>query len=332
MLNKPLISIITPTYNHEKYIGECIDSVLAQDYPNWEQIIIDDGSTDNTRNIITNYNDKRIKYFKQDNLGVFNLKKTYNKALELSEGEYIAILEGDDYWPEYKLKEQIKVFQNQNVILVFGNAQAVKDNGEIEGLLNKPKLYPKITAKYETMDKLLLRNFIPACTVLCDKNALLNIGGFKQPLNSPCVDYSTWLQLSKLGNFYYEDNVMGYWRKHDNQQSLEHAFRMFKSHDDYSIKFFKNLSKDEKKLLNINLNDIKKNQIQMLSDLNFDLGRKRLNKKDWGISRKYFRKALNGTNKIKIYATVGIICSFLKIDMEGFVPILKKIKLLMRSQ
>jgi glycosyltransferase involved in cell wall biosynthesis len=326
MLNKPLISIITPTYNHEKYIGKCIDSVLAQDYPNWEQIIIDDGSTDNTRNIIANYNDKRIKYFKQDNLGVFNLKKTYNKALKLSEGEYIAILEGDYYWPEYKLKEQIKDFQNQNVILVFGNAQAVKDNGEIEGLLNKPKLYQKITAKYETMDKLLLRNFIPACTVLCDKNALLNIGGFEQPPNSPCVDYSTWLQLSKLGNFYYEDNVMGYWRKHDNQQSLKHAFSMYKSHDDYAIKFFKNLSKDEKNLLNINLNDIKKKQIQMLSDLNFDLGRKSLNKKDWDISRKYFRKALNGTNRIKIYATVGIICSFLKIDLEGFVPILNKIK------
>ena len=106
MSNKPLISIITPTYNHANYMEKCIESVLEQDYANWEQIIIDDEYTDDTPNIISEFDDERIIYIKQDNIGIQNLNKTYNKALNLSKGEYIAILEGDDYWPDYKLGEQ----------------------------------------------------------------------------------------------------------------------------------------------------------------------------------------------------------------------------------
>ena len=62
MESTPLVSIITPTYNHEKFIAQCIESVLAQTYTAWEQIIIDDGSSDATKDIISKYNDKRIKY------------------------------------------------------------------------------------------------------------------------------------------------------------------------------------------------------------------------------------------------------------------------------
>ncbi len=78
--SQPLISIITPTYNHENFIGECIESVLAQTYPHWEQIIIDDGSTDRTGEIVAQYNDERIKYIRQDNIGIWRLRETYNRA------------------------------------------------------------------------------------------------------------------------------------------------------------------------------------------------------------------------------------------------------------
>ena len=81
-----LVSIITPTYNHEKFIGKCIESVLAQSYPHWEQIIVDDGSNDGTEEIVASYNDERIKYIKQENKGIWRLKETYNKALKNSNG------------------------------------------------------------------------------------------------------------------------------------------------------------------------------------------------------------------------------------------------------
>lgn len=320
----PLISIITPTYNHDKYISKCIGSVIGQTYENWEQIIIDDGSTDETGNIITKFNDNRIIHIKQNNLGIYNLKETYNKALSISKGEYIAVLEGDDYWPDYKLGEQIKIFENPKVILGWGNAQIVNDTDEIEGFVHKSKSFQKISTKYETLDKLLLRNFIPACTVLCKKKALMNIGGFQQSNHSPCVDYPTWLNLSKLGSFYYDEDIMGYWRRHKGQASSKNAFEMLKTGIDYSIKLFDNLDDEEKKLLNINHQDIIKFKNQMLADFNFDLGRKSLYKKEWKRSRIYFKTSLNGSNLIKFYASIGIICSFLRIDFEKFISVLNK--------
>jgi len=320
----PLISIITPTYNHEKYISKCIESLINQTYENWEQLIIDDGSTDNTAAIVSDFNDKRIIYVKQDNLGIYNLQKTYNKALSMSSGEYIAVLEGDDYWPNYKLEEQIKIFKNQRIVLGWGNAQIVNGENEVEGFVHKSKSFPQISSTHDTLDTLLLRNQIPACTVLCRKNALSKIGGFQQPPNSPCVDYATWLNLSKLGSYYYSDSVMGYWRRHKGQASSKSAFEMLKSNIDYSLDFFNNMPNEEKKLLTVNYQKITEFKNQMLADFNFILGRKCLYKKDWRKSRDYFKKSLNGSNIVKFYSSVGILCGFLRIDFEKLVLILNK--------
>ena len=125
MTYQPLVSIITPTYNHEQFIGQCVGSVLAQTYTNWEQIIIDDGSTDNTNEVIKTYNDRRIRYIYQKNVGIWKLNETYNKALALANGELIAILEGDDFWPPDKLEVQVPFFLNTNVVLAFGEQNNV---------------------------------------------------------------------------------------------------------------------------------------------------------------------------------------------------------------
>ena len=324
MSNMPLISIITPTYNHADYIRKCIESVIEQDYLNWEQIIIDDGSTDDTPNIISEFDDERIIYIKQDNIGIQNLNKTYNKALNLSKGEYIAILEGDDYWPDYKLGEQIKILKKMNVILSCGNAQIIDDEDNDEDVTHKPKSLPEISSTYETLDELLLENFITACTVICNKKALLRIGGFQQSTNSPCVDYSTWLQLSKLGDFNYNDKILGYWRHHKGQASSRNTLNMIKSHMDYGINFYNSLPTHERELLSINLQNIIKSQNNYLMEIYFLLGRKSLHQKEWVKSRKYFKKSLNGSNITKFYSSICIFCSFLKIDFEKLISILNK--------
>ena len=88
-------------------------------------IIVDDGSTDNTSGIIAKYQDPRIKYIYQNNLGPYRLGDTYNKALSLSGGEFLAILEGDDFWPADKLAYQIKLFDDPQVVLSHGKFQYV---------------------------------------------------------------------------------------------------------------------------------------------------------------------------------------------------------------
>ena len=100
MENKPLVSIITPTYNHEKYLAECINSVIGQTYADWEMIILNDGSTDRTLSTAASYqkSEGRIRVVNQENVGIFRLSETYNKGVGLSSGKYIAILEGDGLW------------------------------------------------------------------------------------------------------------------------------------------------------------------------------------------------------------------------------------------
>lgn len=315
---KPLISIITPTYNHEDFISQCLDSVLHQSYENWEQIVIDDGSRDNTGDLIKSFDDKRLTYIKQDNLGIYNLKKTYNKALNFSRGKYIAILEGDDYWPDYKLEEQIKIFKDPRLILGCGNAQIVDAKNEVEGLVHKSKSFQSFLSTYPLLDELLLRNFIPACTVLCKKEALMAIGGFQQAPNAPYVDYPTWLHLSRLGPFCYEDGVMGYWRRHEGQTSSKNAYEMIKSSADYAIEFFNELSPEEKELLTMNHEHLIKSRDKMLSDFNFNLGMKCLQGKEWAESRKYFRLSLKGSNVVRLYSLIAVICSFLKLDLQAY--------------
>src|SRR5437588_302353 len=116
----PLVSIITPTYNHERFIGPCIASLCDQAYGNWEQIIIDDGSTDNTAEVISKFKDPRIRYQYQQNQGPIELARTYNRALGMAKGDLIAILEGDDFWPHDKLATLVPCFLDDRVVLAYG--------------------------------------------------------------------------------------------------------------------------------------------------------------------------------------------------------------------
>ena len=106
-----MVSIITPTYNCGRFIGETIESVLKQTYENWEMIIVDDCSTDNTKEVVESYKDPRIKYLCLDkNSGAAVAR---NKALQLAKGRWIAFLDSDDLWKPEKLERQIK-FMKEN--------------------------------------------------------------------------------------------------------------------------------------------------------------------------------------------------------------------------
>lgn len=117
--NNFLVSIITPVYNSSKYIDQCIESVLSQTYSNWEMIVVNDKSTDNSRAIIEEYvrKDPRIKLFNNEkNMGV---AATRNKALEVSKGRFVAFLDSDDFWAPRKLERQIDFMINNNYGFTF---------------------------------------------------------------------------------------------------------------------------------------------------------------------------------------------------------------------
>lgn len=126
----PLVSIITPSYNSELFIDETIKSVLDQIHINWEMIIVDDCSTDNSRDIIEKYIqlDSRIKLIKNNpNLGV---AQSRNRAIEEAQGDYIALLDSDDIWLPNKLEKQLELMQKENVLMSFSAYNTINEDGE----------------------------------------------------------------------------------------------------------------------------------------------------------------------------------------------------------
>ena len=221
------ISVIIPVYNHQNFIAQCLDSLLSQDYTSWEGIIINDGSTDDSLSIIKEYakKDSRFVVIDQQNMGIYNLHVIYNNALKISRGEYIAVLEGDDYWPKTKLSSQIKSFKDPDVGLSWGNGIYVDVNGnEIYKVENQENKWGKnIVTNYpirsSTKYFLFASNFfnMPTCSVMYRKKVLLEINGFWQPKGLKWLDKTTWILVSLKYKFAYCAFNTGYWRRHDAQ-------------------------------------------------------------------------------------------------------------------
>jgi glycosyltransferase involved in cell wall biosynthesis len=313
-----LVSIITPTYNHEEFIAKCIESVLSQSYQYWEQIIIDDGSNDNTGKIVASYKDKRIKYIKQKNKGIWKLNETYNKALRYSNGEIIAILEGDDFWPKEKLENQISAFNDPEVILTWGKANVTDTRNDIIGYRPKSIDWIKRMSDKDIIKSLLFGNFIPACTVMCRKNVLMDIQGFKQVDHVPYVDYTTWLRISLKGKFVYLDEILGYWRHHEKQISVNMSLEMFESMK-YSIEFFKCICKKQNYFNELNITDL------IIYDLNqakynfLYLLKTHSTKKNENVS-----KLTNVRSSIKLKELLNIFYTISKINIIWLIILLKK--------
>ncbi|PIR78856.1 MAG: hypothetical protein COU26_04335 [Candidatus Levybacteria bacterium CG10_big_fil_rev_8_21_14_0_10_36_30] len=224
------ISIITPTYNQEKFLKQCIESVLTQTYKNWEMIIIDDNSNNYSFKIVKDYakRDNRIKYLKHaKRWGIEKLKNTYNQGLKIAKGEYIAILEGDDYWPKDKLEKQLIAFKNKDVVLSFGDAIVTTKNSHPFQIIDY-RLYNKNLLENKPSGSIInlffdLNFYLETATVLIRKSTLVRIGGFQSDKSYPFVDIPTWLVISLQGEFKYLNTILGYYRKHESSSWFNNA-------------------------------------------------------------------------------------------------------------
>ncbi|MDM8553127.1 glycosyltransferase [Desulfococcaceae bacterium HSG7] len=127
-MSKPLISVVIPAYNHEKFVGAAIESVLEQSYHNFEIVIIDDGSTDQTAKVVQSYKDSRIKYLYQDNQDAYN---TINRGMGLACGDFIAILNSDDIYAPNRLARLLEVQKKTQAVCIFTDVTPIDDNDEV---------------------------------------------------------------------------------------------------------------------------------------------------------------------------------------------------------
>ena len=267
---KPLVSVITLAYNCEKYIGACIESVLQQTLSDWEMIILDDGSTDNTYDVVSQYKDPRIRYFYQEHLGIREIGAAYNKALSYSKGDLISILEADDFIPRYKLEKLIKGFDNPSVVLAYGVTVSTNANGSIRDVLRIPlESAARFNKPIGEAVGCLLRGdglFTFPCSTIIRKKSLLEIGGFIQPGYLLLVDLPTFLNIAMKGEFYFVNQVMGFWRRHNMSISTRNPLIISMGNYKYSIEFYQ----QHRDKLNLSLQELREIEISWKKRIDAD--------------------------------------------------------------
>lgn len=212
---KPLVSIITPTYNRAKYIKRAIQSALVQTYQNIEIIIIDDGSIDDTKEVIKSYvADKRIHYLYQENQGV---SKARNKAIKIAKGKYIALLDSDDFWQNpKKLEKQVKFLEEHpNYVLTSGGMIRIDEAGKEIFKFFNPE------TDEEIRKGMLFSCIISPSAAVFSRKAWELVGGFDENCFDLSEDWDLWLKLGRLGKFYnFQEYFLYYLQGEQNRSNF----------------------------------------------------------------------------------------------------------------
>ena len=211
----PLVSVIIPAYNREKHIKRAIESILAQSFNNFEIIIVDDGSVDNTKKVIDLYvSEKKVLYFYQQNQGV---SSALNNGIRKASGKYIAILHSDDFWiDKQKLEKQVNFLDNnKEYVLVGGGIIRIKeDNTEVSRIL-----YPQEDG--EIRESILSSCLFASSAVMFKKDTFEKVGGFDENLET-CEDWDLWMRMGKMGKFHNVPEYFTYYQ--ESNKSLSNSY------------------------------------------------------------------------------------------------------------
>jgi glycosyltransferase involved in cell wall biosynthesis len=212
---RPLVSVIIPTYNHARYLGRALQSVVDQTYVNWEVIVIDNHSTDNTDELVASFSDPRITYLKIHNNGI--IARSRNKGINIAKGEWIAFLDSDDWWAVEKLQILFESI-SENVDLIYHDLEVVNDHHRF---FSRKKIKSWQVKTPALMNLLLEGNCIGNSSVVVRKSLLEQIGGLNEsPEVIAAEDYNTWLRIAQLTDqFLYLPRRLGYYFIHDQGMS-----------------------------------------------------------------------------------------------------------------
>lgn len=212
----PKISVLIPAYNYARYLPEAIDSVLAQSYQDFELIIVDNCSTDNTIEVLEKYvlKDSRVKiHVNKTNIGMY---RNYNQALLLANGDYIKFLNADDTFHPNLLEEFMKAFQsNPSVSLVTSHRKLFGNSNDVL----KSNFKGLVKAEDALIEAIRGGNWIGEPTTVMFKKENLTLGFFDTSLLM-FADYDMWLRQIQVGDVYVVDKVLSYFREHSDQGTV----------------------------------------------------------------------------------------------------------------
>ncbi|MBI4845999.1 MAG: glycosyltransferase [Candidatus Omnitrophica bacterium] len=246
---KPLISVIIPAFNCVKYIRQTLDSALSQDYENFEIICVDDGSTDNTLNILREYSRKfpdKVNVLTQKNSGPAAAR---NLGIKKSRGEFVAFLDSDDIWLAEKLSLQSEVLLRDKNI-AFVHADFAYFNDEEEEKKSEFCIAEKKKFSGDIFHALFKKNFILTSSVLARKEILEKTGlmdeGFRMS-----EDYELWLRIAQGSKAGYVDKALVKYRKHSQSMTTDNIERTYSWVEKATEKIIKSFPEKRAELLKI---------------------------------------------------------------------------------
>jgi glycosyltransferase involved in cell wall biosynthesis len=231
---KPYFSVIIPTYNRAGAIGSAVESVLTQTFQEFEIIVIDDGSEDDTHSVLKKFGDERIRYFWQEGSGCPASPR--NAGIRKARGSWICFLDTDDSWYMEKLR-LCRDLTEKNVDLIYHGLTIVGNRGFFtRRLIKSRQLKPSITT-----DLLMKGNAIATSSVVVRKSIVDKVGGFNEsPEMAAAEDFNLWLKISEVTNqFVYLPKTLGEYLIDDGGISRKD---MLSCHEKASEKFLKHLN------------------------------------------------------------------------------------------
>lgn len=215
--SNPLITVITPTFNRADFIEEAVNSVLAQTYGNFELLIVDDGSTDDTKAVLAPaLQDTRVQYFYQQNQGQSVAR---NLALAKAKGEFICFLDSDNYWPPEKLESQVRQFaENPDYDVVYGDIIEIDEQGR-EVTRKNMRRYSGNISSFMIRDNCVSMN-----TAMARKRCFDELGAISGQ-RRVADDYDLWLRFSAKFRFLYVPEFWAFYRVMENQISTDKTRR-----------------------------------------------------------------------------------------------------------
>lgn len=222
----PLVSVVIPTYNSAQYLPETIESVLSQSWQDFEIIIVDDGSTDNTQEVVGAFNSNKIRYIRQENSG--GPSRPRNVGIHHARGKYISLFDSDDLMSRNKLAEAVAFLERySNLGLLFANFEVCNERGdafpgtfldEFQTFWDLPK--QQVGEKWFIIDSavayehLFFQNFIGTSGTVVPKAVFLSVGGFDESIAGP-EDRDMWLRISRRYALGYLDVVGHRYRRRE---------------------------------------------------------------------------------------------------------------------
>ncbi len=322
---QPLISILIATYNRLDFVRQTLTSCLSQSYLNFEVILLDDGSTDGTREWGEAILDSRVHYRYVSHRGAGALAEIYSDMLAMAQGEYIALLDADDFYIDSVAVESLATaivdIVDEDVKMVFGSVQPVDVAGrpfsiDVGFTLSRhQQLNSNALSRSDFVKNLLQTNFIPANAVLIEAQALRAVGGFRSFPSFPAQDFQTWLALALDYRILHIPRIITAWRHHPGQTTSTRGLALAEGSPGV-IRHFFNLAVQKGLLQQADWPEIE-------TAFHLSLGRNywaqvqhMARAQRWSDVRRYARKQFAyGTWPMRVEAIVACTASFVRWDV-----------------